>query len=599
MLAGAFLCGIAGAQPASLHVEQLSPEGNANTDVKPLDGYSLQSSDGKWVVFWSDADTNGVPDLYSVSRFGGTPVRLSALRPLGSAAVGIFSFVLTPDNRRVIFELDQETLGREELWSVPIEGPATAAVKLSPSTPLGAEVTVGASLSADGQFAEFWFNAPAGLFEIWSAPTDGSSPAFKLHPDFPPGASGILEGLPAGNRVVFQADLATAGQYELWSVPFDGSEAPVRLNGSLVAGGNVNQYGFSQDLQRVFYIADQRVVGQFELYSVPVAGPFSAAVRLNPTLPAFGDVTTVSDVGDPTRILFLADSSVDGQIELWSVPIDGPATSAVKLNGPMVVGGNVLGPFGSVNGIVSYIADAIVNERYEMYLVPIAGPSTAGFRVNANPPAGGDVTGGSIADLGAGPFVLLLGDLRVNDKFELFVAPADGSAPPQPLFTAIPDGQGYDSSCGGGLAIDPPALLFCADALVAGRVRLFRAPLDHSTEPQNITGGTLFASDVTDAQVDPTGTWVAFRADKEVDEQYNLYRTRADGTGNVQRVHATPLPAGADIEGGFDFTPDGAGLVYRADHDVDEKFELWISDGEIFRADFEWGDTSEWSSVTP
>ena len=71
--------------------------------------------------------------------------------------------------------------------------------------------------------------------------------------------------------------------------------------------------------------------------------------------------------------------------------------------------------------------------------------------------------------------------------------------------------------------------------------------------------------------------------------------------GSPHRVHAVPVPAGADIvaPGGFDFTPDGEGIVYLADHDVDEKLELWISDGMVFRADFEWGDLAEWSGTAP
>ena len=46
----------------------------------------------------------------------------------------------------------------------------------------------------------------------------------------------------------------------------------VKLNGPLVAGGNVGQYVISDDSAWVIYLADQVVDEVYELFSVPVAG---------------------------------------------------------------------------------------------------------------------------------------------------------------------------------------------------------------------------------------------------------------------------------------------------------------------------------------
>jgi hypothetical protein len=67
----------------------------------------------------------------------------------------------------------------------------------------------------------------------------------------------------------------------------------------------------------VFYTVDPRVDEQVELYSVPIAGPFSAAERLNPDLPSAGDVTFYRTDGSPPHVLFLADSGADEKLELW------------------------------------------------------------------------------------------------------------------------------------------------------------------------------------------------------------------------------------------------------------------------------------------
>jgi hypothetical protein len=588
------------AQPASLRVRQLSPEGSAFTDNLGL-FFTRVSADGKWVLTWVDANTDDIPDLYAVPRFGGAARRLSALRPAGSNPVLGANLFLTPDGRRVVFGLDQETLGRDEVWSVPIEGPAGAAVKLSPAAPLAAELLGILKLSEDGQFASFLFGVPGEPHQVWSAPSDGSGPAFELHGAYPAGATGVQTFGNSGHRVVFLADLAVAGRMELWSAPFDGTTSAVRLNGSLIAAGDVLTFQISPDGQRVFYTADQRVDEQVELYSVPIAGPFSAAERLNPDLPSAGDVTFYRTDGSPPHVLFLADSSADETFELWSAPEAGPTGSAVKLNGSLVAGGDVLASFAVAGDRLVYIADAAVNDAFELYLVPIAGPSQAGFRVNANLPAGGDVTGAAILASGEGPVVIALGDLRIDGKSELFVAPIDGSSAPVPVFADPPVGQGLVATCGVGFSAAPPATILCADATVAGRTHLYSAPFDLASQPELLSGPDQAGSDVTEIKVSPTGPWVAFRHDPEVDDQFNLYRARADGIGAAERIHAVPFAAGGDIAEplSFDFTPDGRGIVYLADHDADEKLELWISDGMVFRGDFEEGNSSQWSSVVP
>ncbi|MCZ7672085.1 MAG: hypothetical protein M5U34_35655 [Chloroflexi bacterium] len=60
----------------------------------------------------------------------------------------------------------------------------------------------------------------------------------------------------------------------------------------MVAGGNVAPYNFthmqiSPTSDRAAYIADQEIDEKQELYSVPIDGPASAGVKLNaPLLPA-------------------------------------------------------------------------------------------------------------------------------------------------------------------------------------------------------------------------------------------------------------------------------------------------------------------------
>lgn len=589
------------AQTADLRIRQVSPEGGAASDVEPQQSMRAVSPDGKWIVFHADVETDNVPELYSARRFGGAPVRLSAVRPQGSDA--LHPVQVTPDSRRVIVQIDQETLGRQELWSVPIQGPATAAVKLSPATPFAAESLGSPVITGDGERVVFPFGVPGGTRELWSAPVDGSAPAIRLSPDPPAGAAGVGLQRFSADRVVFAGDFATAGRTELWSVPPDGSEAAARISGAMAGGGNVVEALFTPDAQRVVYRADQRFNEQFELFSVPVTGPFSAAERVSPDLVSGGDADTPQISGDGTRVIFTADALVNDVVELWSAPIEGPAAGAIRLNETLVTSGDVQPLFGSneLGGFVVFRADLHVDEIFEVFVVPAAGPASAGVDITGAIVAGGDVTGAALIPVGDESYVIATGDVRQDGKTEFHTAPGDGSGNLDPLFAAVPAGQDFSSDCSGEVAGE--ALLFCGDPVDPGLVRVFRVPMDRSTEPAMISTGTAhILSDVTELDVDPTGSWAFFRWDREIDERYDLYRTRADGSGNPQRIHADPSTPGSDIfddDGGYAFIPDGHGIYYLADHDVDEKLELWLADSAVFRADFEWGGLEEWTVFAP
>jgi hypothetical protein len=57
----------------------------------------------------------------------------------------------------------------------------------------------------------------------------------------------------------------------------------IKLNDSLVPGGNVGGFQISSDSARVVYVADQDTNDVLELYSVPL-GSSSAPVKLNGAL---------------------------------------------------------------------------------------------------------------------------------------------------------------------------------------------------------------------------------------------------------------------------------------------------------------------------
>jgi hypothetical protein len=299
------------------------------------------------------------------------------------------------------------------------------------------------------------------------------------------------------------------------------------------------------------------------------------------------------------RAVFLADSADDGESELWSAPLAGPEGAAVHLSLALANNGDVEA-FDSGGGFVAYAAETVSSNQANAFVVPIEGPFSQSVPLHGALPVEREVDTLRMVPSEPAPTVLLFGNLRHSTKSELYLQDLEGADAPHPLFGDLPPGTGYESSCG---TVQPASFEFvvlCADLNTAGKVELFRVPVTFDGAPERLSAAFGVAgADVTRVISTPDATWVAFRADSGLDEQFNLYRARTDGAGVAERVHASPS-SDRDVDAEqFAFTRDGRGLLYAADHSVDEELDLWIADSAIFRADFEWGDLEEWSAAAP
>lgn len=96
------------------------------------------SADGRWVVYLAPQDNPDRNELYSVPTTGSAEdiIKLSNTQALRGK---VLQFHITPDSRRVAYIVSQITEGTNELYSVAIEGPATASVRLSESVELNSQ----------------------------------------------------------------------------------------------------------------------------------------------------------------------------------------------------------------------------------------------------------------------------------------------------------------------------------------------------------------------------------------------------------------------------------------------------------------------------
>jgi dipeptidyl aminopeptidase/acylaminoacyl peptidase len=132
--------------------------------------------DDRFVVFRADAETIGVPELYSVSTVGGLPVKLN--NTLTTGGIVEEDFLCSPDGRTVIFRASQNSSDVPEIFAAPTNGSGPA-VRLNSPLSQG-EVLPGFDITNDGTQLVFVERNPERIGILYSVPLDGSSPPVPL-----------------------------------------------------------------------------------------------------------------------------------------------------------------------------------------------------------------------------------------------------------------------------------------------------------------------------------------------------------------------------------------------------------------------------------
>jgi hypothetical protein len=536
-------CGALFAQSAPNYLNrQLSPNGEAASEAGSTWAVDPR---GEWVAFVGDVEIAGADAVYSMRRNGGQLRRLSAYGALG--AFGRVEF--SADGRRVIYIADLDVAGRDEIWSVAPWSSAAAAVKLNVAvTGTGVRFyRVPPSGSRIAYIAEI-----AGELQAWSVLAAGPS-ASGVRLD--PGAVGdeVLLDLihrPDGAQLLVEFFDPTAWTSRIFTVPIAGPAASAVPLIEPLPGGCAGLPGaFTADSSRLVYgVACTGFVTR-QIWSVPANGPAAAAVSLAGSFAAGGEVKDMAISPDGEYVVFVADRLVDERFELFSVPTDGPAAAIVRLNPTLVENGDLkVGIQISPDSTrVAYIADQVSDERFFPYSVPIGGPSSASVVLYQGLLAvGADAS--RLAFTPDSSRVVFNFDLVVDQRFDLYWAPADGSAP-------------HSRITNRGTNPAPP--------------RSVNDPWRIHPDGQRV----IYAFDENAAN-DLRG----------IGEQRFSDFYEADA-----RLNGVPVTGGR--VSGFVLYPDGMGLAYVSDEVVDDKSAVFTTDLRIFGDGFESGDTGAWGDT--
>ena len=190
-----------------------------------------------------------------------------------------------------------------------------------------------------------------------------------------------------------------------WRSPADVSE----LSGPLpcvsaTESSDVSSMSITADSSRVVYLADQETIGVSELFSVPIGGPPSAGVKLNGELAPGAEVRALGGYRispDGSWVVYRAGPYAEEK--LHSVPVSGPANSGAELSDDLPPVGYD-SDFAVVPGSQSVVSLARQDaaDGVELCSVPISGYTAADVLVlNGTLVEGGDVMDFQLASDGS------------------------------------------------------------------------------------------------------------------------------------------------------------------------------------------------------
>ena len=526
-------------------LRQLSPNGEAASRVA---SWRIDPR-GEWIAFIGDVEIAGAEAVYTMRRNGSELHRLSGYAPLDT----IEQILFTANGRRVVYYGDLEVNGRREIWSAPPWGDPASAVKLN--GPLTGSGAVNVLVAPTGSRVVYTAETASG-FQVWSVP--GAGPAASgVRID--PGLEGdefpiLIATRPDGNAVVIQLHDFTAETTRLFTVPIAGPPASAVLLAEGDPGGCHPYFaGFTPNSSRGLYfgLCPTGMGGELptELWSVPAGGPGSAAVSLAGSLATGGAVGYFAISPDSQRVVFLADKLVNDRVEIFTVPINGPAGAGVRLNASFasaasdVIGIPVISPDSTR---VAYVADALLDERFFPYAVPIDGSTAPVSLYSGVAMIAGDAK--EVAFLPDSSAVVFRMDLVVDERFDLFVRPADGSGT-----------QARITNRG---TIPPP--------------------------PRSVS---------TPWEVHPDGTRVVYVFDELAAGDKRGIGEQLIGDFYQADLRLDGIPVTGGSISGFELYPGGAGLAYRCDENQDEKFEIFTVDTRIFGDGFESATQAAWGDL--
>lgn len=436
-------------------------------------------------------------------------------------------------------EVDVSTTPADEIEQCTVvdNGDGTATI----TCPDGSSVTTGVSGFGGDELRFVVLNSDLSLHTISGVTTSSE----RLNP--PLGTTGtVFDYVTSADntKVLYLNDIETSGVSELHLVDISGDPTtPVKVNGSLQATGNVITYGFSPDGNWVAYIADQATEGVNELYVVDISGDEPATpVKVSGTLVAGGGALSFRFSPDSSTLAFLADRVNDTVNELHLVNLSNPG-AGVRVNPALVATRAVEADyaFSADSAELYYRADQLTSNVVELFVSDVSSGSPK------TPVEVSQIDAGIVERFLVSPdgqYVTYQLGSGLGDT-EVFLVERDSFGTATPLFTASTV-IASDVLADARYSSDSSQILFRAPYVVDDQpeIRLVSVSFDgdEAEDPVDLSPNVETSGAVDSFQLSPSGNLAVFAADLTGSGYSQLYLVDVTDPGAPLRANST-LPA--------------------------------------------------------
>ncbi len=411
-------------------------------------------------------------------------------------------------------------------------------------------------VTSDGTRAVFLADAEEDdRFDLFFAPTDGSTPPVKLNPTLP--LDGRIDEYaisPDDAWVVILTDDQAKDELSLFSVPITGG-TPVELDDADGVDLRVTEFQITADSARVVYFQRDYVAGTSALWGVDIAG--GTPVRMTPELQPGDSMEEWTLSPASTHIVYTSYEGSGHWQALWAAPLDGSATRT-RLNDLFPGGSSIKDFLVTPDGArVLYRCDLKSYQVDQLWTVRITGGINK--RVNRILQVWGDVRAGYriTAD---GTEVLFAADVLVNEEDDIYRAPVDGSV----LSVRMTDASVTGSATEPVLTAAKDRVVYRARP-ISFEYKLYSSPADGSGPPIELNGPMTPSGEVQSEFLIGANDRVVYRADQDLYDTYELYSVPADGSSGAVKLHP-PHVFKEDVARYFKLSEDGQTVLFSTDH---------------------------------
>ena len=387
--------------------------------------------------------------------------------------------------------------------------------------------------------------------------------------------------------VVFTADKNTDETVELFASFDDGAEI-IQLSDELVDGGDVVEFKISPDGIFVAYVADQDENNLFELYVVAVdKATDEAAVKVSVPLAGRGIRETAPGSGryffewaaDSSRVAYIADAAeiapapeIVALFELFSSTPDGETKDVVS--DLLRTDSDVLDfEWEPDSNQIAYVADQDTDDKFELYVALADG--TIPSRVVSGRP----MVGNGIREVfpGTGQYAFAwapnssrlgyIADQDIAGKFELFTSTPNGRS--NPKVSKLPAGPRNVANFK--WAPNSQRIAYTANQNIANAIDLFATLPVVGTTPVILSSGLSTGGEVSDFRWAPNSSRLAFVADKSGGAFFQLYSVQPVNNNDI--LISEGLADTSDVTV-FKWSPNSSRIAYSVDA---ANFELFTT----------------------